>query len=334
MDLQNFIKPDKPLVLNSNQESGLFQIKPLAPGFGCTIGNSLRRVLLSYLDGFAVTSIKIEGVGHEFSTIKGVLEDVTEIVLNFKKIRFKKIKKSGNEKNIETVYANLIDYACVTAGSLEKFITSFKVLNPDLIICNKYKSEPLSIIFTIEIGIGYVPAENNKKKESSIGTIFMDSIHTPIKNVKYSIEEKYSLAKKNNLETLLLEIKTDGSISPEDALKKASNILIQHFSIISDSDELRKTYEEAKKEDTEKIWRLLKTNISDVENLGKRTLNCFKSAGIKTFSDLVSYNEETILKLKNFGRKSLDELEYEMKKRGLYFGMDPSKDLLNRDKNP
>ncbi|HZD84100.1 MAG TPA: DNA-directed RNA polymerase subunit alpha [Candidatus Angelobacter sp.] len=328
MDLQNFIKPDKPLVLNSNQESGLFQIKPLAPGFGCTIGNSLRRVLLSSLDGFAVTSIFIEGVGHEFSTIKGVLEDVTEIVLNFKKIRF---KKSGNEKNIETVYANLIDNECVTAGYLEKFMTSFKVMNPDLIICHKYKSEPLSIIFTIEIGIGYVPAENNKKKESSLGTIFMDSIHTPIKNVKYSIEEKYCLLKKKNLETLLLEIKTDGSISPEKALKKASNILMQHFSIVSD--DIRKTSEEAKKEDTEKIWRLLKTNISDVENLGKRTLNCFKSAGIKTFSDLVSYNVETILKLKNFGRKSLEELESEMKKRGLYFGMDPSKDLLNIDEN-
>lgn len=325
MDLQNFIKPDKPLVLNLNQESGLFQIKPLAPGFGCTIGNSLRRVLLSSLDGFAVTSIKIDGVVHEFSTIKGVMEDVPEIVLNFKKIRFKKI---GNILQ-ETVYANLIGNECVTAGHLEKFMTSFKVMNPDLIICNKYKSEPLSIIFTIEIGIGYVPAEDNKKKESSIGTIFIDSIHTPIKNVKYSIEEKYCLVKKNNLETLLLEIKTDGSISPEEALKKASNILMQHFSIVSE--EFRKTSQEAKKEDTEKIWRLLKTNISDVENLGKRTLNCFKSAGIKTFSDLVSYNEETILKLKNFGRKSLEELESEMKKRGLYFGMDPSKDLLNRD---
>jgi DNA-directed RNA polymerase subunit alpha len=314
--MDNLILPDKPLVLNSNQESGLFQIKPLAPGFGGTIGNSLRRVLLSSLDGFAVTSIKIDGVGHEFSTIKGVLEDVTEIVLNFKKIRFQKI---GNILQ-ETVYANLIENECVTAGHLEKFITSFKVMNPDLIICNKYKSEPLSIIFTIEIGIGYVPAEDNKKKEYSLGTIFIDSIHTPIKNVKYSIEEKYCLVKKNNLETLLLEIKTDGSISPEEALKKASNILMQHFSIVS---------EEFRQEATEKICRLLKTNISDVENLGKRTLNCFKSAGIKTFSDLVSYNEETILKLKNFGRKSLEELESEMKKRGLYFGM--AKDLLNRD---
>lgn len=330
MNILNFIKPEKALMIESTKEIGVFKISPLEPGFGVTLGNAFRRVLLSSLEGFAVNSIKIEGVEHEFSTIKGVVEDVTEIVLNFKKIRLKN-KIKDIDKELVTV--NIDDNEKITAGNLQKFLTSFEILNPDIIICNKNQNTPLQMTFNIQKGRGYVPAEENKNDNSFIGTIAIDAIYTPIKNVKYNIEY-CRLGQKTDFESLILEIKTDGSIHPKDALTQAARILIQHFLLFSDeniSAEIEANKKEIKYD--EKFLRMrqiLKTKLSDIEGLSRRTLNCLNAAEIETWSDLVSYDENFMLKMRNFGKKSLDELSFEMNKAGISFGMDISKYRLDK----
>ncbi|BAR92111.1 DNA-directed RNA polymerase subunit alpha [Blattabacterium cuenoti] len=322
MAFLDFVKPDRITISEFSDNKGIFHLKPLEPGYGITLGNALRRVLLGSLKGFAVTSIKIKGVKYEFSTIEGVIEDVTEIVLNFKKIRFKQeIPGTCNE----TVNAYINYGKQVTGKILNKFISGFKILNEDLIICNKDELVPLEISFTIEEGRGYVPAEENKKNsEVSIETIPIDSIFTPIKNVKYTIEN-CRVGQKTDFENLSLEIKTDGSICPKLALMEASKILIQYFSIFSYEKIGEKKQEEINKdkkydEEFVRMRTLLKSKLSEMD-LSVRTKNCLKSASIKTIEDLVSCSRNNILKMRNFGKKSLDELESKMKEKGLYFGM-------------
>ncbi|WP_341654638.1 DNA-directed RNA polymerase subunit alpha [Blattabacterium cuenoti] len=322
MDLLDFVKPDRITISEFSDNKGIFHLNPLEPGYGITLGNALRRVLLGSLKGFAVTSIKIKGIKYEFSTIEGVIEDVTEIVLNFKKIRFKQ-EISGTCK--ETVNAYINHGKQVTGKILNKFISGFQILNEDLIICNKDELVPLEISFTIEEGRGYVPAEENRKNtEVSIETIPIDSIFTPIKNVKYTIEN-CRVGQKTDFENLSLEIKTDGSICPKLALMEASKILIQYFSIFSYDKIGEKKQEEINEdkkydEDFVRMRTLLKSKLSDMD-LSVRTKNCLKSASITTIEDLVSCSRTTILKMRNFGKKSLDELENKMKEKGLYFGM-------------
>ncbi|WP_341655371.1 DNA-directed RNA polymerase subunit alpha [Blattabacterium cuenoti] len=322
MALLDFVKPDRITISEFSDNKSIFHLKPLEPGYGITLGNALRRVLLGSLKGFAVTSIKIKGIKYEFSTIDGVIEDVTEIVLNFKKIRFKQ-EISGTCK--ETVNAYINHGKQVTGKILNKFISGFQILNEDLIICNKDELVPLEISFTIEEGRGYVPAEENRKNtEVPIETIPIDSIFTPIKNVKYTIEN-CRVGQKTDFENLSLEIKTDGSICPKLALMEASKILIQYFSIFSYEkigEKKQEKINENKKydEDFVRMRTLLKSKLSDMD-LSVRTKNCLKSASIMTIEDLVSCSRSNILKMRNFGKKSLDELESKMKEKGLYFGM-------------
>ncbi|WP_185870307.1 DNA-directed RNA polymerase subunit alpha [Blattabacterium cuenoti] len=327
MDILDFVKPDRITTSEFSNCKGIFHLKPLEPGYGVTLGNALRRVLLSSLKGLAVTSIRIKGVKYEFTTIEGVVEDVTEIVLNFKKIRLKR-KVSGINKEIVNAYIDS-DYEQVTGKILNKFISSFQILNTDLVICNKNKFVPLEMNFTIEEGRGYVPAEENKKNNNDylIDTIPIDSIYTPIRNVKYTIEN-CRVGQKTDFENLSLEIKTDGSICPKSALMEASKILIQYFSIFSYEKIGKKEHEKIHKEkkyDEEylRMRTLLKAKLNDM-NLSVRTKNCLKSASIKTIADLVLCSRDTILRMRNFGKKSLEELENQMKKKGLFFGMDLS----------
>ncbi|WP_185851945.1 DNA-directed RNA polymerase subunit alpha [Blattabacterium cuenoti] len=322
MAIIDFVKPDRIAISEFSEYKGIFHLKPLEPGYGITLGNALRRVLLGSLRGFAVTSIRIKGVKYEFSTIEGVVEDVTEIVLNFKKIRFKQ-KTSGTYK--ETVNAYINHGKQVTGKILNNFISGFQILNDDLIICNKDELIPLEISFTIEEGRGYVTAEENKKSDDvSIETIPIDSIYTPIKNVKYTIQN-CRVGQKTDFENLSLEIKTDGSICPKLALMEASKILIQYFSIFSYEKIGEKKQEEINKdkkydEEFMRMRTLLKSKLSEMD-LSVRTKNCLKSASITTIADLVSCSRNTMLKMRNFGKKSLDELESKMKEKGLYFGM-------------
>ncbi|WP_185850176.1 DNA-directed RNA polymerase subunit alpha [Blattabacterium cuenoti] len=325
MSILDFVKPDRITIYELSDNRSVFHLKPLEPGYGITLGNALRRVLLGSLKGFAVTSIRIKEVKYEFSTIKGVIEDVTEIVLNFKKIRFKQ-KTSEINKEVVNVHIGIGDIEKVTGDILNKFISNFQVLNTDLVICNKDISIPLDISFTIEEGRGYVPAEENKKSNDHlIDTIYIDSIYTPIKNVKYTIEN-CRVGQKTDFENLSLDIKTDGSISPKFALMEASKILIQYFSIFSYEKIGKKKQEEIgenKKYNEEylRMKTLLKSKLSDMD-LSVRTKNCLKSASIKTIKDLVVCDRNNMLKMRNFGKKSLDELESKMKEKGLYFGMD------------
>ncbi|WP_341652039.1 DNA-directed RNA polymerase subunit alpha [Blattabacterium cuenoti] len=322
MAFLDFVKPDRITISEFSDNKGIFHLNPLEPGYGITLGNALRRVLLGSLKGFAVTSIQIKGIKYEFSTIEGIIEDVTEIVLNFKKIRFKQ-EISGTCK--ETVNAYINHGKQVTGKILNKFISGFQILNEDLIICNKDELVPLEISFTIEEGRGYVPAEENRKNaEVSIETIPIDSIFTPIKNVKYTIEN-CRVGQKTDFENLSLEIKTDGSICPKLALMEASKILIQYFSIFSYDkigEKKQEKINEDKKydEDFIRMRTLLKSKLNDMD-LSVRTKNCLKSASITTIEDLVSCSKSNILKMRNFGKKSLDELESKMKEKGLYFGM-------------
>lgn len=325
MKILNFIKPERALMLESSENLGLFKISPLEPGFGITLGNAFRRVLLSSLEGYAVTSIKIEGVTHEFSTISGVVEDVPEIVLNFKKIRFKKQKENLYK---EIINVHLEDEELITAGQLQKFISGFKILNPDTIICHKEKSIKLQITFIIQKGRGYLPAEDHKDDNAFLGTIPIDAIYTPIKNVKYNIEN-CRVGQKTDFESLSITIETDGSIHPKMALTQAAKILIQHFILCSDEN-ISVDHEDDHKDIKydEKILRMrqiLNTKLLDVEGLSRRTLNCLQNAEIKTWEDLISYDENYMLKMRNFGKKSLDELAIAMNQLGLSFGMDISK---------
>jgi DNA-directed RNA polymerase subunit alpha len=326
MAILNFIKPDKVILIKSTDTVGQFEFRPLEPGFGITIGNSIRRILLSSLEGNAITSVRIEGVPHEFSTIKGVVEDVTEIVLNLKKVRFKQQIKG---ENFEKVMVNFSGSNKFTAGDLNKFLSSFEVLNPDLVIFNCDPNVKLRLEFTIERGRGYVPAEENKKEDVPEGTIFIDAIYTPIKHVKYSIEN-YRIEQKTDYEKLNIEIVTDGSIHPKDALTEAAKILIQHFLLFSDEkmtfeEELKKESNVSDEKDAQ-MRQLLKTKLVDLD-LSVRALNCLKSADVETLGELVSFNKNDLLKFRNFGKKSLAELEELLQSKGLQFGMNVSKYL-------
>ncbi|GGX17206.1 DNA-directed RNA polymerase subunit alpha [Aquimarina muelleri] len=330
MAILNFQKPDKVIMIDSTEFDGKFEFRPLEPGYGLTVGNALRRVLLSSLEGFAITSLRMEGVDHEFSTISGVVEDVTEIILNLKQARF---KRQIEDIDNESVTISISGQEQLTAGDFQKFISGFQVLNPDLVICNMDKKVALNLEITIEKGRGYVPAEENKKANAPIGTIFTDSIYTPIKNVKYSIEN-YRVEQKTDYEKLVFEIVTDGSIHPKDALTEAAKILIHHFMLFSDeritleADEIAQT--ETYDEESLHMRQLLKTKLIDMD-LSVRALNCLKAAEVDTLGDLVSYNKNDLMKFRNFGKKSLTELEELVNVKGLNFGMDLSKYKLDKD---
>ena len=330
MAILNFQKPDKVIMIESTEFSGRFEFRPLEPGFGLTVGNALRRVLLSSLEGFAITSLRVDGVDHEFSAIEGVVEDVTEIILNLKQVRF---KKQIEETDRESISINISGQEQLTAGDLQKFISGFQVLNPDLVICNMDKSVNLNMEITIEKGRGFVPAEENKRAGAPLGTIFTDSIYTPIKNVKYAIEN-FRVEQKTDYEKLVFDIDTDGSIAPKDALTEAAKILIHHFMLFSDeritleADEIAQT--ETYDEESLHMRQLLKTKLIDMD-LSVRALNCLKAAEVDTLGDLVSFNKSDLMKFRNFGKKSLTELEELVHNKNLSFGMDLSKYKLDRD---
>tara|TARA_B100001559_G_scaffold182789_1_gene153060 strand:- start:439 stop:1431 length:993 start_codon:yes stop_codon:yes gene_type:complete len=330
MAILNFQKPDKVVMIDSSDFEGKFEFRPLEPGYGLTIGNALRRVLLSSLEGFAITSIKIDGIDHEFSTIPGIVEDVTEIVLNLKQIRFKRqIDDVDNEK----VNLSFSGQDQLKAADLQKFISGFQILNPDQVICNLEKAVQFNFELTIEKGRGYIPAEENKNIDSALGVIAIDSIFTPVKNVKYIIEN-YRVEQKTDYEKLVFEIVTDGSIHPKDALTEAAKTLIHHFLLFSDeritleADEIAQT--ETYDEESLHMRQLLKTKLIDMD-LSVRALNCLKAAEVDTLGDLVSYNKNDLMKFRNFGKKSLTELEELVVLKGLSFGMDLSKYKLDRD---
>ena len=330
MAILNFQKPDKVIMIDSSEFEGKFEFRPLEPGYGLTVGNALRRVLLSSLEGFAITSIKIDGVEHEFSTIPGVVEDVTEIILNLKQVRFKRQIEDMEE---ESVTLNISGQDQLKAADIQKFTSGFQVLNPDLVICNLEKSVQMNIELTIEKGRGDVPAEENKKVNAPLGVIAIDSIFTPVKNVKYSIEN-FRVEQKTDYEKLVFEIITDGSIHPKDALTEAAKTLIHHFLLFSDeritleSDEIAQT--ETYDEESLHMRQLLKTKLIDMD-LSVRALNCLKAAEVETLGDLVSYNKNDLMKFRNFGKKSLTELEELVVLKGLTFGMDLSKYKLDKE---
>ena len=331
MAILQFIKPDKVILLNSTDFRGQFEFRHLEPWFGVTIGNALRRVLLSSLEGYAITSIKIEGVEHEFSTIPGVIEDVTEIILNLKQLRLKATTENAPAEQVSVKVSN---QTTVTAGDFSKFIKGFEVLNPDLVICNMAKNVSFDIKFNIDKGRGYVPSEQNKLNNAPIGTIAIDSIYTPIKKVQYSVEN-YRVEQKTDYEKLVLDIETDGSISPQNALTEASKILIYHFMLFSDE---RITLEtEAAKasiqydEETLHTRQLLKSKLVDMD-LSVRALNCLKAAEVETLGELVSFSKSDLMKFRNFGKKSLTELEELVHSKGLSFGFDVRKYKFDADK--
>jgi len=330
MAIFTFQKPDKVIMIDSTDFEGKFEFRPLEPGYGLTVGNALRRVLLSSLEGFAFTSIKIDNVDHEFTSLTGIVEDVTEIVLNLKQVRLKRQIESVDN---ESVSVSISAQEQLKAGDLQKFISGFQVLNPDLVICNMEKSVKLNFELNIEKGRGYVSAEDNKRLGAPIGTIFMDSVFTPIKNVKYSIED-FRVEQKTDYEKLIFEIVTDGSIEPKDALTEGAKVLIHHFMLFSDeritleADEIAQT--ETYDEESLHMRQLLKTRLIDMD-LSVRALNCLKAAEVDTLGDLVSFNKSDLMKFRNFGKKSLTELEELVLVKGLSFGMDLSKYKLDKD---
>ena len=330
MALLNFQKPDKVIMIDSTEFKGKFEFRPLEPGYGLTIGNALRRVLLSSLEGFAITSVKIDGVDHEFSSIPGVVEDVTEIILNLKQVRF---RRQVTDVDNEAVKVVVSDQDTLCAGDFQKSLSGFEILNPDLIICHLNKKVSFQMELTIEKGRGYVPADENKKSNAPLGTIFTDSIFTPIKNVKYGIEN-YRVEQKTDFEKLVFEIDTDGSISPQDALTEAAKTLIHHFMLFSDerimleADEIAQT--ETYDEESLHMRQLLKTKLIDMD-LSVRALNCLKAAEVDTLGDLVSFHKSDLMKFRNFCKKSLTELEELVNVKGLNFGMDLSKYKLDKE---
>ena len=330
MAILDFQKPDKVIMINSDEYEGKFEFRPLEPGYGITIGNALRRILLSSLEGFAISSVRLEGIDHEFSTMKGVVEDMTEIILNLKQVRFKQQIEGTDE---EAVVISVAGQDKLTAGDIGKFTSAFQVLNPDLVICNMEPSVKIDMELSITKGRGYLPAEENTKSSSAFGTIFVDSIFTPIKNVKYSVEN-FRVEQKTDYEKLVFDIITDGLIHPKEALKEAAKILIHHFMLFSDE---RITLDSDIKSETEEfdetslhMRQLLKTKLVDMD-LSVRALNCLKAADVETLGDLVSYNKNDLLKFRNFGKKSLTELEDLVDNKGLSFGMNVSKYKLDKE---
>lgn len=330
MAILAFQKPDKVIMQKSTDFEGTFEFRPLEPGFGITIGNALRRILLSSLEGFAITSVRFSGVTHEFSTIKGVVEDVTEIILNLKQVR---LKKTGDSGDSEKIFVIINGQDTFKAGDITQFSNNFTVLNPDLLICNMDSAVTLEVELTVGKGRGYVPSEENKNPDANIGVIAIDSIYTPIKNVKYTIEN-YRVEQKTDYEKLVLDIATDGSIHPEDALKEAAKILIQHFMLFSDENMMLEAQakEETKEVDEEILHmrKILKTELVDLD-LSVRALNCLKAADIRSLADLVSYDVADMLKFRNFGKKSLTEIQDLVKSKGLSFGMNLAKYKLDEE---
>ena len=330
MAILAFQKPDRVIMQKSTDFDGSFEFRPLEPGFGITIGNALRRILLSSLEGYAITSVKFSGVSHEFSTIKGVVEDVTDIILNLKQVRFKKTGDSGDS---EKIFVVIKGQDAFNAGDITKFSNNFTVLNPDLVVCNMNPSVTLEMEISVSKGRGYIAAEENTNENANVGVIAIDSIYTPIKNVKYSIEN-YRVEQKTDYEKLIIDISTDGSIHPEEALKEAAKILIQHFMLFSDE---RIMLETQAKEQTNEVdeeilhmRKILKTELVDMD-LSVRALNCLKAADIRTLADLVTYDVADMLKFRNFGKKSLTEIQELVKSKGLSFGMNLSKFKLDEE---
>ena len=330
MAILQFQKPEKVIVNSTTDTYGQFEFRPLEPGYGLTVGNALRRVLLNSLEGFAFTSVNISGVSHEFSTIKGIVEDVTEIILNLKQVR---LKRQIDSSDSESVKVNLSGKEVITAGDLASFMTSFQVLNPDLVICNLDKSVNVEMDLFIEKGRGYVPAEENKRLDSPLGTVALDSIYTPIKNVNYHIEN-FRVEQKTDFEKLIMEIETDGSVVPQDALTDAAQILIQHFLLFTDermiADVAPIQEVESYDEEVMEMRKLLLKALTELE-LSVRALNCLKAAEVETVADLVSYTKADLMKFRNFGKKSLTELEDLVANLGLSFGMDTSKYKLDKE---
>ena len=330
MAILAFQKPEKVIMLESTSSFGRFEFRPLEPGFGMTVGNALRRIQLSSLEGYAITTVKVAGVDHEFAAIPGVMEGMLEIVLNLKQVRFIKTVESVEG---EKVTVNVAGQSELTAGYISNFLTNFKVLNPELVICRLDPEVKLQIELTVAKGRGYVPAEENRPADAEFGVLPIDSIHTPIKNVKYSVEN-YRVEQKTDYEKLNLEITTDGSIHPKDALKEAAKILIHHFMLFSD-EKITLNLEESSAteefdEDVLHMRQLLKTKLSE-QDLSVRALNCLKAAEVETVGDLVRFNRNDLLKFRNFGKKSLSELDELLTTLNLHFGMDVSIYKLDKD---
>ena len=330
MAILAFQKPDKVIMLDADDRYGKFEFRPLEPGYGITVGNALRRILLSSLEGYAITNIKIDGVEHEFSTITGVIEDLTEIILNLKQVRFKKQIEDVNDEKVVVTITGQEEF---TAGDLQRFLSGFKVLNPELVICHMEKDVKLQMEVSVSKGRGYVPADENKPAEAEFGLIAVDSIFTPIKNVRYNIEN-YRVEQKTDYEKLVFEIETDGSIHPKEALKEAAKILIYHFMLFSDEKITLDTDEKFANEEFDEevlhMRQLLKAKLVDLD-LSVRALNCLKAAEVDTLGDLVKFNKNDLLKFRNFGKKSLTELEELLVNMNLTFGMDTSKYKLDKD---
>ena len=330
MAILAFQKPDKVIMLENDSKFGKFEFRPLEPGFGTTIGNALRRILLSSLEGYAINTIKINGVEHEFATVPGVREDVTNIILNLKQVRFKKVV---DEFETEKISLTISDSNEFKAGELSKYLTGFEVLNPELVICHLDSKATIQIEITINKGRGYVPADENREFCSDVNQIAIDSIYTPIRNVKYTVEP-FRVEQKTDYDKLLLEITTDGSIHPKDALKEAAKILIYHFMLFSDE---KITMEDAANLENEEfdeevlhMRQLLTTRLVDM-NLSVRALNCLKAADVETLGDLVQFNKNDLLKFRNFGKKSLTELDDLLESLNLSFGTDISKYKLDKE---
>ena len=330
MAILAFQKPEEVIMVEGTDTKGVFEFRPLEPGFGITIGNALRRILLSSLEGFAITSIRIEGVTHEFASIDGVLEDVADMVLNFKKVRLKQLDTTETHEKVTFSISGQEEFV---AGDINKFLNAFQVLNPDLVICHLEPSVTLNMELTINKGRGYVPADENKVAGAPIDTIAIDSIYTPIRNVSFRVDN-WRVDQKTDYDKLVIEIDTDGSIHPKDALKEAAKILIYHFMLFSDENITlvpdEKTVSEDFDEGSLHIRQLLKTKLVDLD-LSVRALNCLKAAEVETLGELVAFNKADLLKFRNFGKKSLTELEELVRNRGLEFGMNVSKYKLDKE---
>ena len=332
MAILAFQKPDKVVMLEANDTFGKFEFRPLEPGFGVTIGNALRRILLSSLEGFAINTIRIAGVEHEFSSVPGVKEDVTNIILNLKQVRFKQVVEEFENEKVSITVENSNEFK---AGDIGKYLTGFEVLNPELVICHLDSKASMQIDLTINKGRGYVPAEENREFCTDVNVLPIDSIYTPIRNVKYSVEP-YRVEQKTDYDKLIIEVSTDGSIHPKDALKEAAKILIYHFMLFSDEKiTLESQDQEGNQEFDEEVLhmrQLLKTKLTDSSlNLSVRALNCLKAADVETLGDLVQYNKTDLLKFRNFGKKSLSELDDLLESLNLSFGTDITKYKLDKE---
>ena len=328
MAILAFQKPDKVIMLEESPTYGKFEFRPLEPGFGITVGNALRRILLSSLDGYAINTIRIEGVEHEFASVPGAREDVTNIILNLKQVRFKRVVKDFDGEKVSITIENSSEFK---AGDIGNYLTGFEVLNPDLVICHLDSKASMKIDLTINKGRGYVPAEENRQFCTDVNVLPIDSIYTPIRNVKYEVDN-YRVEQKTDYEKLVIEVTTDGSIQPKEALRDAAKILIQHFMLFSDDKIIldNAAVSGVENEFDEDVRQLLKKKLVEM-NLSVRALNCLKAANVETLGDLVQYNKNELLKFRNFGKKSLNELDDLLKSLNLSFGTDITKYKLDKD---